>query len=199
MPPLPPYLRPYIDAARDHGGSFNSLLWASRDSQLNRFTALTNLLDFTGLSVLDVGCGRADFNDHLDRIGQVPAEYLGIEAVPALASAAQAAGVEIIQQDFVAEPRCLFTGSDVVLFCGSLNTFPDDIFFSTLKRAFDAAARHLLFNFLSSPLLAGASHLYWRRPDEVDRFCRNLLSLAPTRSETYMEGDATFLLSKPAE
>ena len=196
MPPKPDYLKPYLKAVKTHGGSFPALLWASRETQHARFHAFSGLLDFSGLSVLDVGCGRADLFDYMVSINQHPAEYLGIEAVPALADAAQSAGCRIIREDFIEHPQCMFTGSDVVLFSGSLNTATDPVFYATLRRAFDATAKHLVFNFLSSSYLAGAKHLYWRKPDEVDRFCRNVLSVAPTRSEAYLGGDATFLLTK---
>lgn len=191
-----PYLRPYIEASELHGGGFPSLLWASRETQLARFQAFSRLLDFTGQSVLDVGCGRADLLDYFHTQGQVPGDYVGIEAVPALADAAASTGATILRKDFIAEPACMFTGSDIVVFCGSLNTAGDEDFFATLKRAFDATARHLLFNFLSSTHLAGAEHLYWRKPNEIDRWCRNALSATPKRLEDYMFGDATFLLTR---
>lgn len=193
----PKYLKPYLDASRIHGGGFQTLLWASPETQAARFQAFTRLVDFHGLCVLDVGCGRGDLLDYLYAQGQVPAEYVGIEMVPALAQAAESMGVRIVRRDFVADPACMFTGSDVVVLCGSLNTIDDDAFYSTLKRAFDATAHLLVFNFLCSTNLAGASHLYWRKTEVVERYCRNVLGFAPEVISDYMDGDVTFLLRKP--
>src|SRR5688572_20626498 len=59
------YLEPYVRAAARHGEGFGSLLWASPQTQGARFDALMRLCEFGGRNVLDVGCGRADFLDHL--------------------------------------------------------------------------------------------------------------------------------------
>lgn len=190
------YLQPYFDAARRHGGGFGSLLWASPDTQQLRFDAFARLVAFTGASVLDVGCGRADLLDFLIATGQAPAEYIGIEGVPALAEAAEGRGIRIARADFIAEPQCLFTGSDIIAISGALNTCEDEAFYGTIKRAFDATARHVVFNFLSSTYLAAARHLYWRKTEEVQRFCRNILSTTPVQLADYLEGDTTFLLTK---
>ena len=85
----PPYLAPYLRAARSHGGGFRSLLWASPDTQAARFDAITRVRDLRGRSVLNVGCGRADLLDFLIARGLRPADYVGIEAVPDLAGAAE--------------------------------------------------------------------------------------------------------------
>ena len=201
--PPPPYLLPYLRAAATHGHGFASLLWASPDSQAVRFRALTRLWDLNGLSVLDVGCGRADFLDFLLARGVRPADYVGIEAVAELADeaerkgraygrAAAAAGgaagragqagqagqagpgVTIIRADFVREPARMFVGADVVVFSGSLNTTADAPFYATLRRAYEAAAAGLVFNFLDAPTLAGNSYLSWRRRADVLDFARDL-------------------------
>ena len=83
------YLVPYLRAAAAHGAGFGSLLWASPDTQAARFEAFTRLWDFNGQSLLDAGCGRADFLESLEARGIRPADYIGIEAVPELADAAE--------------------------------------------------------------------------------------------------------------
>jgi SAM-dependent methyltransferase len=139
----PDYLRPYLDAARAHGEGFRSLLWASPRTQAVRFDALTRIVDFRGRLVCDVGCGRADLLDHLDRSGIPVADYTGIEAVPELAAAAgrkRRAGVRVLRGDFVRDPVRMFVGAEVVAFSGSLNTADDPTFYATVRRAFDATA-----------------------------------------------------------
>ena len=89
----------------------------------------------------------------------------------------------------------MFVGADVVIFSGSLNTADDSAFYPTLRRAFDATAEALVFNFLSSPLLAAAGYLSWRRREDVLAFARDL---APDVSvlEDYLEGDCTVAVTK---
>jgi SAM-dependent methyltransferase len=182
------YLQPYLNAARTHGAGFPSLLWASAHTQRLRFDAITRMVDCAGKFVLDVGCGRADFLDHLHAVGQKPLQYIGIEAVPELASAARAKTELIVQADFIAEPKRLFVGADVIVFSGSLNTCDDDSFYRMLDRALDAANLAVVFNFLSSERLASADHLFWRKPADV------IARLAPsqvTRLDDYLLGDTT--------
>lgn len=206
-PASPPYLAPYLQAARTYGGGFGSLLWASPNTQAARFEAIRRIYDPAGRSVLDVGCGRADYLGFLLDSGARPADYIGIEAVGPLADAAEeraeparreGVAVRIIRADFVREPVRMFVGSDVVVFSGSLNTAGDDVFYPTLRRAYEAAAEALVFNFLDSTALAGKDFLVWRRPADVLRFARSLSPDVRVRDD-YLPGDCTVAVVKPPE
>ena len=203
--PASSYLLPYLRAAERHGSDFPSLLWASPQTQAARFDAIRRLGDLHGKSLLDVGCGRADLLDFMIRRGVRPADYTGIEAVEALAAAAEDtcmrwAGVRgrVIRADFVREPLRLFAGADVVVFSGSLNTVDDGPFYTTIRRAFEAAAERLVFNFLCSTYLAGAEYLRWRRPQDVLKFAATLTGDVRAL-EDYLPGDFTVALAKSAE
>jgi SAM-dependent methyltransferase len=191
-----PYLQPYLNAAERHGAGFGALLWASPETQATRFDAIERLGRLQGKSVLDVGCGRADLLGYLLGRGVRPAEYTGIEAVAELASAAvgNCAGARvparIIRADFLREPLRLFVGADVVVFSGSLNTVDDGPFYDTVRRAFEATADTVVFNFLCSPYLAGAEYLRWRRPSDVLGYCWQLTRDVRTL-EDYLQGDFT--------
>jgi SAM-dependent methyltransferase len=196
----PPYLEPYLQAASRHGGSFGSLLWASPRSQATRFRALTRAYRFKGKSVLDAGCGRADFLDYLIDSGLEPDHYVGLEAVDVLADAAEqrhaADRAIIVRADFVREPARMLVGADVVVFSGSLNTLAQAEFERTLRVGYEAATEALVFNFLSSPRLAGAKHLTWH---EVDHVTRLVGQMTPdvTVIDDYMDGDATVVARRP--
>ena len=195
-----PYLRPYVRAAEKHGADFPSLLWASPQTQAKRFDAIDRLGKMHGKSVLDVGCGRADLLDFLLDRGVRPADYVGIEAVEELAAAAQdkgrrMKGVRILRADFVREPLRMFVAADVVVFSGSLNTVEDEVFYPTVRRAFDSAAETLVFNFLASNYLAGAAYLRWRRPADVIEFVSQLTPNVESLND-YLQGDFTVALHK---
>lgn len=196
--PPPPYLQPYLTAARRYHGGFGSLLWASEATQRIRFNALTRLYAFTDRSVLDAGCGRADLLAWLVQKRQPPHDYIGLEAVDALADAAEARhlpGCTILRADFVSEPARLFVGADAIVFCGSLNTLTPDQFEQTLTRAFDATAGTLLFNFLSSPERAAARHLSWYPIERVLQLARGLTNHVRWIDD-YLAGDCTMSLRK---
>ena len=196
-----PYLSPYLRAAEQHGAGFESLLWASPTTQRTRFEAIRGMYDSSDKIVLDAGCGRADYLAYLIEMGVRPAWYIGIEGVEALAAAAekrQFPKARIIRGDFVRDPVRLFVGADVVVFSGSLNTMADPEFYSTIRRAYDAATEAVVFNFLCSADLAGRDYLHWRSKWDVvefaQQFCRNV-----TLKDDYLEGDCTARLVKPGE
>jgi SAM-dependent methyltransferase len=189
----PSYLLPYCRAARVHGAAFPSLLWASPTTQALRFEAITRIVELRGKSVLDAGCGRADLLLFLNSRGIPIGDYVGIEAVPELAAAAEkhvAANVTIIRADFIRDPARLFVGADTVIFSGSLNTADDNAFYETLARARDATADMVIFNFLASPILAAKDYLAWRRPADVLRFVRRI-GADVRMLDDYLPGDCT--------
>ena len=197
------YLDPYQRAVTKHGPTFKSLLWNSPATQETRFHALVTAAAAAGhppkgRTVLDVGCGRADLLTYLQSINQHPSEYIGIEAIPDLASAArQRIGPTgtIKSADFVTTPLSLFTGSQIVVCCGSLNTFPPSTFQAALRRLYDACAEILVFNFLSSPDLAHAEYLYWHPIHQVEDLCRSFSPYVTTHNH-YLPGDTTIAIQK---
>jgi len=194
-----PYLVPYRNAARSHGDGFGSLLWSSPHTQSVRFAALAEIVRMDGRLACDAGCGRADLLDFLHRRGTRPMDYVGIEAVDELATAAERKagdGVRIIRGDFIREPVRLFVGAEVLIFCGSLNTVADDQFYATLRRGFDATAWALVFNFLCTGELAGAEHLYWRTRGDVEAFIRTFGAKEIRVRDDYLAGDCTIAVLK---
>ena len=193
-----PYLVPYLQASQQYGAGFGALLWASRKTQRARFEAIRLAYDLEGKSLLDAGCGRADLMGHLLEKNVHPADYVGIEAVEALAAAAEARNypnARIIRGDFVRDPGRLFVGADVIVFSGSLNTMDPPAFYATLQRAYDATAEAMVFNFLSSPTLAGKEYLAWHRPEVVLGFARQLAGDVRVLTD-YLPGDCTVAMLK---
>lgn len=194
-----PYLEPYVRAAARHGAGFGSLLWASPQTQAARFDAMMRLCDFRNRNILDVGCGRADFLDHLIDRDARPAHYVGIEAVDALADSARRKDHRdciIVHADFVREPTRLLVGADVIAFSGSLNTLDEASFYATLRTACDAAVEAVVFNFLSSTYLSAAEWLRWHRPEDVLAFARTLTPRVAALND-YLDGDTTIAMIKP--
>ncbi len=194
----PAYLSPYLRAAKKHGSGFSSLLWASADTQETRFDAFTRITDLHRRTILDVGCGRADLFDFLRARQIEPLHYVGIEAVPALADVAEnkvGAGGMILRADFVAEPVKLFVGAERVVISGALNTLDTPAFNQTIRRAWEACAEVLVFNFLSSPLLAGLPYLTWHPTEEVIGFAKTLAPEVIVLND-YLDGDCTISMRK---
>lgn len=199
----PSYLAPYLKAARRFGGGFGSLLWASPRTQGLRFEALGQIADFSGKSVADIGCGRGDLLDYLLSISAVPSQYIGLEAVEAVARAAEDkrrlgfTNCTILRADFIRQPQRLFVGAEFIVFSGSLNTLEPAEFYATLGHAFQAAGEKLIFNFLDLPNLAGESYLHWYPRREVLDFAHRLTPEVQVL-DGYLTGDCTMALTRPA-
>jgi SAM-dependent methyltransferase len=196
-----PYLEPYERAARQYGAGFSALLWASPKTQRARFDAIWRAYDPEGKSVLDAGCGRADYLDFLVSRNVEVADYIGLEAVETLAAAAEAKrhpNSRILRGDFVRDPARLFIGADVIVFSGSLNTMDEGTFYETLRRAYDATAEAIVFNFLSSPSLAGKAYLTWHHRERVEAFARRTAAEVVVLDD-YLQGDCTIAMCKREE
>jgi hypothetical protein len=148
--------------------------------------------------VLDAGCGRADLLDYLVQQGVAPGQYIGIEAVEALAAAAEAKdhpNATILRGDFVADPTLLKQDADVIVFSGSLNTLCADDFYQILRLAWGHTRSELAFNFLCSPRLASGKHLTWHGISEVREFAFRL-SGDVAIDDSYRNGDCTMVVRK---
>jgi hypothetical protein len=196
--PIPGYLQPYLKAAERHGGKFESLLWANPRTQAVRFAALVELCDLNNRVVVDAGCGRADLLDYLLNHRINPARYIGIEAVEALAHAAekkQRPNSTLLRGDFVHDPSLMDRRTDVIVFCGSLNTLNMNEFHRTLRAAWGFARRAVAFNFLCSPRLASGEHLTWHGISDVLAFA-NELTPDVALDDSYRNGDCTMEMRK---
>lgn len=75
----------YAARFRQFGGSDpRTLGWDTRKHQWVRFRAVTELVAFRGRSVIDIGCGFADFLAFLSESGVEPTSYLGVDINPIL-------------------------------------------------------------------------------------------------------------------
>jgi len=71
------------DSLKRHGYHPNALYWSSREIQEVRFKVLADIGIQCGDSVLDVGCGFADFRSWIEGQG-IPVHFTGIDISPDL-------------------------------------------------------------------------------------------------------------------
>lgn len=199
----PAYLAPYARAAREHGGSFESTLWASRAYQRIRFEVMAQLVDFHGAVVLDAGAGRGDLAAHLQERGVRWRRYIALEAVEPMARAIEALqlpDVEVQRVDFVRDKGAFARlAPEIIVFSGSLNTLSQSRALRVLERAYAAASRAVVFNFLSDRGPAGRSAAAPAQRFDTLKVLRWALGLTPCLAfrHEYLGGhDATIALWK---
>jgi SAM-dependent methyltransferase len=69
----------FEDRIKEADDDATALGWDTRDSMETRFGAAAGMYDFSGATVLDIGCGFGDFYGFLKDRGQKPAEYHGTD------------------------------------------------------------------------------------------------------------------------
>ncbi len=198
------YLKPYQEAVKRHGSSFEATLWGSRSAQLLRFDIMIDLAGFEDCTVLDIGCGQGDFAARIIE-NQIPYKrFIGIDALPEMIEAASArnlARTEFHVKDILMDMDALGIGApDYICFSGTLNTMEEDTARNLILAAFQAAAQGVVFNFLSN-----RHHARWadralspaRRFDTVAWFDWAMtLSSRVSFTQEYLDGhDATILIN----
>lgn len=193
----------YREQLRIFGYDHRTLGFNHRSSQLKRFEALERLGSFDGRSVLDVGCGFADFYGHLRERGQRPL-YTGVDICPEF--------VDECRRRFGGDAACRFELGDVMTFQPSAPfdyVVASGVFGITggaepipvgegLTRLFSWCSVGLAVNFLSLRAAAAGS-----RGQYVDAggVVRAALKLTPAvrLAHDYLPNDFTvFLYRKPA-
>lgn len=150
----PEYLAHYRELVERMGAAFEATGWRSREFQEERFRVMAELESFGGLVVLDAGAGRADFAAYLLERGVEPARMIAQDAMAEMVEAIDARGMKGVEGalcDFASEADAFtrYGAVDSVVFSGSLNTLEEDHAVAVLERAWSAAERSVVFNFLS--------------------------------------------------
>jgi SAM-dependent methyltransferase len=147
------HLDAYRTALAKFGASFETTLWQSREAQQKRFDVMIDMVNFESMTVLDAGCGLADFAARLIQRGVNFRQYIGIDALQEMIDACQSRRLPrctFRQADFATELASFAElKSDYTVFSGSLNTMTEDHARRVVAEAFKHSGRGVVFNFLS--------------------------------------------------
>ena len=139
------------------GVSPKTLGWGKVSDQQIRFQAMADNYDFEGKTVMDVGCGFADFYAFLKSKG-ITCNYIGVDIIPEFLACAKNKfpEAEFIEANFMLESREL-PKADIVLTNGTLNfkqTFISNMEFTEdfMKLACANAEEAVIMDFLSTNL-----------------------------------------------
>lgn len=172
-------IKHYEELLKQHGPGARAVQHSDREQQTKRFEILFEMAPDMH-SVLDVGCGLGDMakfmEKRFDRLS-----YIGVDFVRPFIDHANSLqyrdNVRFVQMDIRTEP--LPGGQDYALLSGVFNNvMPDNESFmlQTLKKMFDASARGIAFNCLSTWVDYQADDLYYTDPEKVFAFCKSELS-----------------------
>jgi hypothetical protein len=203
--PRDKYLDPYRRSLADNGTAFEVTLWASENSQRNRFDIFTKMMDFSGKRIVDAGCSRGDFAAFLLERSIDFESYTGVDALGEVVGFANTRGLarcRFIAADFLAKPDAMSTGSPhIVAISGSLNTMNEAQVDAVLTAAWRAASQALIFNFLSDRVgpEAPIQDEFTRRFDTMKmlKWAFDRTPVVQFRQDYFRAGhDATILMKK---
>lgn len=172
--------------------------WSSEFNQMLRFDVMTYLVDMTGRSVLDVGCGDGAFFHYLNE-QNIHAQYKGIDVSAKMVQRAQNRypGIHVCQADFFD----VQDDYDVVVCSGGLSMCsedPMDYLLAAIDHLFTMSSSHLVFNLLSSHAPSRSSKFNRYDPVVVLDACFKKTPFV-TLHHGYLPNDFTVHLVHPYE
>lgn len=188
----------YRSLLTEHGDSYRSLDWGSSESQIKRFEILADIGIRKDDSLLDVGCGLADFYEWL-QCHRPGVNYSGIDITP-----------EMIERAKVRFPGVKFSNSTIFDMDISDGTFdylcasgiffyreedPKGYMFKVISRMFNASRKGIAFNSLSEWSTNKLECEFYADPFEVLNFCREMSPYVTLRHD-YHAGDFTVYIHR---
>lgn len=183
-------IRLYQDTLFKNGPSSQAVQYADEASHHARFDILSQI-DTNMTSILDVGCGLAEYCHYLRAKGN-PAVYKGIDIVPEFVDLANLAltndpNAEVCLTD--AETGDLPQGYDYAILSGVFNNKMSDnwsFMSNTLVKMFSAANKGIAFNAMSSDVDYRDPALFYVDPIRVYEFCKKRLGGHPVLRHDYV-------------
>jgi len=191
-----------VDRHRDslsrHGYHPNALYWSSREIQEIRFEVLAGIGIGNGDSVLDVGCGFADFKRWFERIGTGHLDYTGIDLSPDLLAEAESRHPDgtfycgdLFDMDFTQQ------SFDWVILSGALNEQLGDqgrYARRVIRRMFALCRKGVAINLLDARHL-NAHDLQSHQPETMLDWCRTLTPACELH-DAYLKNDFTVYMRR---
>lgn len=150
--------------------------WESEDAHLGRFSIVTDTLDLSGMSILDVGCGVGDFFDFLKpRVPDI--SYTGIDILPEMIQEARRRYPEgtFLSGDMISTRMfddCTF---DLVFSSGifNLNMGYNEQFLDKALEVFFSIAKHwVVFNMLDPDHPVQSKTYFYLDPSRTEELVR---------------------------
>lgn len=180
----------YKKAVEKYGVSARGVHWNSTYTQYKRFEILTSFINknISESSIIDAGCGFAEYYNYLLKYDKKPKTYVGIDCEEMMINLA-----------FKRFPNIKFEIKNVILdeliktdyyVCsGAMNILTKEEIFIFIKKCFDASNKAFIFNFLKNDPLTNI------KIEDIIDFSRNLSKKIKIK-EHYLENDVSIFLEK---
>lgn len=170
----------YAKRLEKHGESVKALASGSLHHQQCRFNILKEIGNLNGCSVLDLGCGLADFNGFLID-NDISVDYTGIDIFPEFISAAQKKYPEslflcadILEKNILNKEKF-----DYVICSQVFNKklkYTDNITYvkRIIKKIFSLSKKGIAIDFISNYVDYMEDELFYYSPEEIFSYAKTL-------------------------
>lgn len=180
----------YKASIKKYGLSAQGVHWNSKYSQYKRFEILTSFIkdDIKTSSIIDVGCGFAEYYSYLDKNNKLPEKYIGLDCEEKMIemSRKRFKHLSFFKKNILKDE---LEKADYYICSGALNILTKKEFFIFIENCFNSSTQGFIFNFLKAD-----SYNYITK-EEVLNYCKNLNAKIETKDK-YLDNDFSIILKK---
>lgn len=180
----------YKSAFKKFGISSKGVHWNSKYNQYIRFDVLTECIkeEISNASIIDAGCGFAEYYNFLEQNQTLPKHYLGIDCEGHMVHNSQQRFPKLnFQRKNILEDELEY--ADYYVASGSLNILNEDEFYHFISRCFFFSKKGFAFNFLTKDSFNKINK------HEVIAYCKNIAKSVEIK-ELYLYNDMTIYMQK---
>jgi SAM-dependent methyltransferase len=187
----------YNNLVEKYGHDPRSCDYGHTISQQNKFTVLSSCIDYSNKSVLDIGCGFADYADFLNK-KYTQVEYHGVDISPAMIDEAKKMHPELsleVRNVFEDTPQRTY---DIVTANGIFYLLGEHawgLMKEFITKMYALSNDVVAFNSLSSWTTDKEPGEFYADPIELLTFCRTLSAWVTIRHD-YHQRDFTIFIYK---
>jgi trans-aconitate methyltransferase len=179
-------------------GAVEALGWKGEKSQRKRFDVIAEVINPSGCTLLDIGCGVGDLKAYLDeRFG--PFYYTGVDQMPEFIADAKRRyayheNAYFFETDF---SKIDLPKVDFITASGALGYRVDDetFYFEMIAKMYLAAEKTVVFNMLETSAFEDHPLLKGHDRSRIESFCRKLCRNVTVVSG-YLPDDFTVVMSR---
>lgn len=180
----------YKEAIDEFGVSAQGVQWNSHSSQYKRFKAITKFIkkDINTSTIVDIGCGFAQYYKYLDEINKLPSEYIGIDCEKKMIniSKKRLPHLTFLKKNALEDKLII---ADYYICSGALNILSKEEVFIFIDNCLKSSKKGFIFNFLKEDSFNKI------KIEEIVDFCSNY-EVKISQKDDYLKNDITFFLKK---
>ncbi len=180
----------YTKAIEEYGISAQGVHWNSKYTQYKRFEILTKFIkkDIKNSTIIDAGCGFAEYYNYLNINHKLPKSYIGIDCFDKMIeiSSKRYPNLDFYKKDILKDD---LIEADYYICSGSMNILQKKDMFKFIKNCYQVSSKGFIFNFLKDLSFNNVS------TEEILDYC---LTLSPNIKikDNYLENDFSIFLIK---